>query len=104
MEFAPAQGRDTLSDIRGVLWLDRSPLALRDLDFLYTGLEPAVLSASGGGHLAFRTADNGIIVVGSYDLRMPEFHLGTTGRAGAPVRSARGGEGAAEERTRPRPP
>ena len=39
--FEPVEldGRDTLVDIKGVLWMDRKTPALRSLEFEYTGLE-----------------------------------------------------------------
>lgn len=57
--FDPVQanGRDTLVEIAGALWLDRGTAALRSLEFRYTGLEPAAKSS--GGEIFFTTMPNG---------------------------------------------
>lgn len=52
-----SDGRDTLVDIKGVLWVDRALRGLRSLDFEYTGLER--LARGSGGQLIFRVMPNG---------------------------------------------
>ena len=54
-------GRDTLIDVKGVLWVDRSLRALRSLEFEYTGLER--LARGSGGELTFRVMPNGASMV-----------------------------------------
>lgn len=54
-------GRDTLVDIRGTLWIDRSKPALRSLDFQYTGLEPAANGS--GGQIEFETMPTGTSII-----------------------------------------
>ena len=38
--FTPRKARDSVADIRGVLWLDRASVELRRLEFQYTNLTP----------------------------------------------------------------
>jgi hypothetical protein len=70
LAFEPALGRDTVVDVAGVVWLDRSPLAVRSIDFTYTGVEPAVRSGGGGGFLSFMTLANGIPFVDQWQIRL----------------------------------
>jgi hypothetical protein len=53
--------RDTLVDVRGVLWLDRTTPALRSLEFHYTGLEPDARES--GGEITFRIMPNGASMI-----------------------------------------
>lgn len=71
LEFTPAPGRDTLVDVRGTIWMDAAPLALRSLEFSYTGLEPAAMRLAPGGRVDFATADNGLVFATSWRLRLP---------------------------------
>ena len=66
----PADGKP--GDIGGVLWMDRSPLALRSLEFEYGGLEPSVSRYHGGGHIGFRTMQNGVVLLDEWSIRMVE--------------------------------
>jgi len=70
LAFAPTRGRDTLVDVKGVIWIDRVSPQLRTLDFLYTGLEPAATRFGSGGHLEFRTIENGLAFVERWHLRL----------------------------------
>lgn len=81
LAFEATPGRDTLVEVGGVIWLDASPLALRAIEFDFTGLEPAAMRSQPGGRVEFQTANNGIPVITSWTLRMPRL-----GRViGAPV-------------------
>lgn len=51
--FRPARERTDLVQIRGVAWLDRASSELRQIDFGYVGLEPAITRASPGGMIAY---------------------------------------------------
>ena len=51
--FAPPRDR-TVSDIAGVLWLTREPLALKTLEFEYRGVDQSVIDMRGGGRLVQR--------------------------------------------------
>jgi len=70
LAFAPARGRDALVDVAGVIWIDRIAPQLRTLDFLYTGLEPAATRARSGGHIEFRTMENGLTFIERWRLRL----------------------------------
>ncbi|MEP6732351.1 MAG: carboxypeptidase-like regulatory domain-containing protein [bacterium] len=59
--------RDTLVDVRGVLWLDRAKPALRSLQFEYTGLEPAARES--GGEVVFRVMPNGVSMIERWVIR-----------------------------------
>jgi hypothetical protein len=66
--FEPADidGRDTLVDIKGVLWLDRAATALRSLEFEYTGLEPAATGS--GGQVMFQTMPTGTAMISKWTI------------------------------------
>jgi len=70
LAFGPARGRDALVDVTGVIWIDRISPQLRTLDFLYTGLEPAATRARSGGHIEFRTMENGLAFIERWRLRL----------------------------------
>ena len=72
LAFVPAPGRDTIVEISGVLWMDRTTPALRTLEFRYTGLEPAARAANSGGTLAFATMPNGVALMVRWSIRMAE--------------------------------
>ena len=81
--FTPARGRDSISDIAGVLWMDRSPLALKSLEFEYRNVDPIVIDARSGGRLDFETLANGVPVIRYWHVRSPRL-------AYRPVRQIRG--------------
>jgi hypothetical protein len=68
--FEPSIARQGVSDIKGVLWMDQSPLAVRGLEFIYVG-HGAALKDRSGGRLSFRTADNGVVLVEEWELHYP---------------------------------
>ena len=59
--------RDTLVDVRGVLWLDRKSPALKVLEFWYTGLEPEARNS--GGEITFRMMPNGAPMIERWTIR-----------------------------------
>jgi hypothetical protein len=67
----PNPARDTLVDVRGVIWIDGVTPQLRSLEFLYTALEPAAIDAKAGGHIEFRTMPNGIAFIERWHLLLP---------------------------------
>jgi len=71
LAFIPAPGRDTIVDVAGVLWLDRTTLDLRTMEFHYTGLEPVVTPKQNGGFLAFRGMPNGVVFIERWSILMP---------------------------------
>jgi hypothetical protein len=70
LAFSPARGRDALVEVAGVIWIDRVSPQLRSLDFRYTGLEPAATRAGSGGHVEFRTMENGLSFIERWHLRL----------------------------------
>jgi hypothetical protein len=70
--FIPAPGRESLIEVSGTVWLDRSPLALHALEFHYEGLGSRAKAAGSGGSIAFRTADNGVTMIDRWQLRLLE--------------------------------
>lgn len=70
--FEPVEGR-TVSDIAGVLWIDRGTLELRDLEFRYTGLRLNTRRA--GGRIEFRRLPSGAWVIQRWWLRAPMARL-----------------------------
>jgi len=71
LAFAPAQRRDGIVDVTGVIWLRKAEPRLESVDFQYTDLEPAVMRAGAGGRLEFQTASNGITFIGRWSIRIP---------------------------------
>jgi hypothetical protein len=71
LAFTPAPGRDTIADVAGVIWMDAAAPALRTLDFHYTGIEPAAEDAGTGGHIEFRSMENGASFIEQWALRLP---------------------------------
>lgn len=74
--FTPTSDRRTMSDIAGILWLTRSPMALKSLTFEYRGVDPAIMEMRAGGQLDFETLSNGVPVIRSWYVRSPRlgFH------------------------------
>jgi hypothetical protein len=71
LAFTPAQERDSIVDVSGVIWIDRTMPALRSFDFTFTQLEPAAQRAGVGGHLEFRNMSNGVSFIERWNLRLP---------------------------------
>jgi hypothetical protein len=66
--FEPVRDRE-VSDIAGVLWLDRGTMELRNLEFHYTGLRLPTTRA--GGRIEFRRLPSGAWVIQRWWLRAP---------------------------------
>ncbi len=75
LAFSPSPGRDTIPDVTGVIWMDASVPQLRSLDFLYTALERAAISAKTGGHIEFRSMPNGVSFIERWHLRLPTLEI-----------------------------
>jgi hypothetical protein len=69
--FVPTGDRDSIPDIAGVLWLSRTPLALRSLTFEYRNTDRSVIAMRAGGRLDFETLPNGQSVIRSWHIRSP---------------------------------
>ena len=66
--FEPVRDRP-VSDIAGVLWVDRATAELRNLEFRYTGLR--LKTAHAGGRIDFRRMPSGAWVIQRWWLRAP---------------------------------
>jgi hypothetical protein len=64
-----APDRDTLVDVSGALWLDRSTLALRAIEFRYTNLEHDARDA--GGEIQYVTMPNGVPMIERWVIHSP---------------------------------
>ncbi|MEO8336998.1 MAG: carboxypeptidase regulatory-like domain-containing protein [bacterium] len=71
VSFEPAEERAEKRDIRGTLWLDRDRAELRTLDFRYTNLPDAALTARAGGRVEFLRLDDGNWLINRWSIRMP---------------------------------
>lgn len=71
LAFQPAPGRDTLVEVRGVLWVEPQIPELRQLEFRFTHLERAALDALAGGVLHFQTMSNGVVVIDRWKILLP---------------------------------
>lgn len=69
--FTPTSNRRTIPDIAGVLWLTKSPMALKSLTFEYRGIDRAIMEMRAGGQLDFETLSNGVPVIRSWHVRSP---------------------------------
>jgi len=91
LSFTPAPNRpDSIVDIAGTIWLDRSTPALRSFDFRYTNLEPAASRLPSGGHLEFHSVPNGVSFVERWALRLAVLGAGPR-MAQTPARGSRSG-------------
>jgi len=89
LAFTPVPDRpDSLVDIAGTIWIDRTNPSLRSFDFRYTNLEPAASRVPTGGHIEFRSVANGVSFVERWALRLAI--LGPGQRPFSPPTNARG--------------
>jgi hypothetical protein len=58
LAFRPVRGRGKV-DIQGVIWVTRSPVELRSVDFTYTGLPRALSRGNPGGVVSFAPMPTG---------------------------------------------
>jgi hypothetical protein len=77
--FEPVAGRRH-PDIEGVLWLDRTTLALVDFEFTYTGLPRWVPKGKAGGKIEFSRLASGISFLRRWQLRAPVARSGLHSR------------------------
>jgi len=68
--FVAADKRRERVDIDGALWIDTVARALRDIEFRYVGLDPAIQRFEPGGHIAFREMSNGSVLIDRWNLRL----------------------------------
>jgi hypothetical protein len=68
--FDPVEAeRDSLVDVRGVVWLDQANLNLRTLDFVYTNLEK--VKDGSGGSITFELTPNGVPMIVRWTIHTP---------------------------------
>lgn len=70
LAFQPLHG-SALPDVRGVLWLDATTLALHSLDYGYTALPSWITAAAARGHVEYAALPSGAWVVKRWSIRMP---------------------------------
>ena len=78
--FTPTRDRIATPDIAGVLWLNRSPMALRSLTFEYRGVDRAVIDMRAGGRLDFETMSDSVPIIRSWSVRSPKLGYLQAGR------------------------
>ncbi len=71
LAFQPTTNRAALPDIEGILWMDRSPSAVRSLEFSFVGAH-AFANEQSGGRMRFRTAENGIVFIDEWLFFLPD--------------------------------
>jgi hypothetical protein len=98
LAFEPVEGRDTLVELRGVIWLEANPLGLREIDFEYTGLERAAARAHSGGRVEFQTVSAGVPLATSWLLRIPLLVSSAAGIGTPQTESVRGRRGRSDLR------
>jgi hypothetical protein len=68
--FRPTLG-SSVPDIEGVLWLDRSTLELRHIEYRYTNVDRAYRGRETGGRTEFLRLKSGAWIVSKWYIRMP---------------------------------
>jgi hypothetical protein len=74
LEFQPTSGR-SVSDIRGVLWLDRGTAELRRLEYSYVNGPREAELGGVGGRVEFGRVQGGPWIVKRWNIRMPGTRL-----------------------------
>ena len=75
-EPTPERKRDTLVDVRGVLWLDPAAATLSRLDFRFTGVNAAAERAGAGGSLRYQAMPNGVAFIDEWTMSIPAVTVG----------------------------
>lgn len=70
LAFSPMGDADIVR-IRGTLWIDRSSMELRRLDYFYDGVRRALAGARLGGSVSFTRLPSGIWFEDDWEIRMP---------------------------------
>jgi len=78
LAFEPVPSRD-VTDVRGVLWLDKKTSALRFLEYRYTGLSIGVPTEDFGGRVEFQRLPTGMWIMASWSIRGPIIGVGGWG-------------------------
>ncbi len=92
LAFRPRERRD-ITDIAGVLWLDRATAELRVIEYRYTPLPPRVPARNVGGRIEFERLPSGAWIIDRWWIRTPgaprELGLAGIEESGAVVLQAR---------------
>jgi len=70
LRFAPANRRRGRVDIEGTLWIDTTQRVLRDIEFLYVGVDRIAASFASGGRVNFHALPSGISFIDRWSLRL----------------------------------
>lgn len=76
LSFEPAKPRKGISELTGVLSLDRRTAELRSLDFGYTNIGALLDEAGAGGRMEFVALRDGSWAISRWNIRMPIVGLG----------------------------
>ena len=77
--FLPASPRRIgRVDVEGILWIDTTARALRDLEYRYVGLGRESEALGVGGNLSYQEMPNGVVIVSHWSLRLLKDRLGST--------------------------
>ena len=71
VEFEPTPARRNMSDIRGIVWLDRHTNALLRMEHAYVGGHRGDEDRLAGGEMSFVRMDNGLWAISRWNIRMP---------------------------------
>lgn len=70
LRFTPATRRRGRVDIEGTLWVDTAQRVLRDIEFLYVGVDNLAASFASGGRINFHALPSGISFIDRWSLRL----------------------------------
>jgi hypothetical protein len=70
LAFAPAKRNEENVEIDGVIWIDTSARALRDIEFRYLGLERGTDRLRPGGTTSFLEMTNGVVLIDRWQFRL----------------------------------
>jgi hypothetical protein len=72
LAFEPVGSRRLVSEIAGILWLDRATAELRDLEYHYVNVMRELSEAGAGGGVHFERLPTGRWIVSRWRIRMPQ--------------------------------
>jgi hypothetical protein len=71
--FEPANAKDSIVDVSGVIWITRTNPEIRSLEFAYTRVPANMSTTHPGGSFEYRTLPNGIVMSTKWHAHIPEF-------------------------------
>jgi len=72
LSFRPRSEREGVREISGTFWFDRATLALQQIEYRYTNVPTAYLTARVGGDLHFARSSGGWWMISAWEIRMPQ--------------------------------